>query len=70
MVENYLTQKWHQGALIGTRPEQAFYVNCGLGSSMTEVDINNGLLHIEIGLAVVRPAEFIVIRISHKMQSS
>lgn len=70
MVENYLTQKWHQGALIGTRPEQAFYVNCGLGSSMTEEDINDGLLHIEIGLAVVRPAEFIVIRISHKMQSS
>jgi len=70
MVENYLTQKWHQGALIGTRPEQAFYVNCGLGSSMTEEDINDGLLHIEIGLAVIRPAEFIVIKISHKMQSS
>jgi len=70
MLENYLTQKWRQGALIGSRPEHAFFVNCGLDSSMTSEDIDDGLLHIEIGLALVRPAEFVVLKISHKMQSS
>ncbi len=67
-IENYLIQKWRLGALAGTRPEQALYVHCGLGSTMTQRDIDQGRLVIEIGLAAVRPAEFIVQRIEHAMQ--
>jgi len=66
MMESYLTNLWKQGALFGDTPEQAFSVNVGLGQTMTEDDINNGIMNIEIGLAAVRPAEFIVLTFSHK----
>jgi phage tail sheath protein FI len=70
MLENYLTLLWRQGALAGAKPEHAFYVKCGLGQTMTAQDILDGKLIIEIGLAAVRPAEFIIIRFMHKLQES
>ncbi len=70
MIENYLIQKWRDGALAGAKPEDAFFVNVGLGTTMTAVDILEGRLIIEIGMAVVRPAEFIILKFSHKMQTS
>ncbi|MDK2593781.1 phage tail sheath family protein [Pseudoalteromonas obscura] len=66
MIESYLENLWRSGAFFGETPEQAFFVNVGLGQTMTEDDINNGLMNIEIGLAAVRPAEFIVLTFSHK----
>ena len=70
MIENYLTILWRQGALAGAKPEHAFFVRVGLGQTMTAVDILDGRLIIEIGLAAVRPAEFIILRFMHKMQES
>lgn len=70
MLENYLTLLWRQGALAGAKPEHAFYVRCGLGQTMTAQDILEGRLIVEIGMAAVRPAEFIILRFSHKMQES
>ena len=70
MIENYLTVLWRQGALAGAKPEQAFYVKVGLNITMTAQDILEGYMHVEIGMAVVRPAEFIVLKFSHKMQES
>ena len=70
MIENFLTLQWRAGALAGVKPEHAFYVRVGLGQTMTAQDILNGFLIVEIGMAVVRPAEFIVLRFSHKMQES
>lgn len=70
MIENYLTQKWREGALTGAKPEHAFFVNVGLGKTMSAQDILEGRLIIEIGMAAVKPAEFIVLRFSHKMQES
>lgn len=67
MIGNYLIQKWKDGALLGDRPERAFYVQVGLGATMTQLDILEGRMIVEIGLAVVRPAEFIILRFSHKM---
>jgi len=67
MVENYLTQQWKSGALMGTTTREAFFVKVGLGETMTEQDIWEGRMIVEIGLAVVRPAEFIVLRFMHKM---
>jgi hypothetical protein len=66
MTEAYLTQKWRDGALAGTKPEHAFYVRCGVGQSMTAQDVLEGRLVVEVGLAVVRPAEFIILKFSHK----
>jgi uncharacterized protein len=70
MIENYLFLKWRDGALAGTKPEQAFYVNVGLGTTMTATDILEGKMIIEIGMAVARPAEFIVLKFIQLMQQS
>lgn len=70
MLENYLTLLWRQGALAGAKPEHAFYVKCGLGQTMTAQDILEGRLIVEIGMAAVRPAEFIILRFMHKLQES
>lgn len=67
MIENFLTLQWRAGALQGTKPEQAFYVRVGLGQTMTALDIYEGRMIVEIGMAVVRPAEFIILRFAHKM---
>jgi phage tail sheath protein FI len=69
MIEDYLLQKWQVGALQGARPEQAFFVRCGLGQTMTAQDIGAGRMIVEFGLAAVRPAEFIVLRCAFEMQS-
>jgi phage tail sheath protein FI len=65
MIENFLLLQWRAGALQGTKPEQAFYVKIGLGQTMTAIDILEGRMIVEIGMAVVRPAEFIVLRFTH-----
>ncbi|MES2731552.1 MAG: phage tail sheath C-terminal domain-containing protein [Bacteroidota bacterium] len=70
MIENFLTTLWRQGALQGIKPEHAFYVAVGLGKTMTALDILEGRMVIEIGMAVVRPAEFIILKFSHKMPES
>ncbi len=70
MIENFLTVLWRQGALQGVKPEHAFYVAVGLGKTMTALDILEGRMIIEIGMAAVRPAEFIILKFSHKMPES
>ena len=65
MIENYLTQKWREGALAGATTKDAFFVKCGLGTTMTSQDILEGRLNVEVGMAVVRPAEFIILKFSH-----
>jgi phage tail sheath protein FI len=67
MIENYLTQQWKAGALMGTTTREAYFVKVGLGETMTELDVWEGRMIVEIGMAVVRPAEFIILRFSHKM---
>ncbi len=67
MIDSYLYTLWERGALQGTKAEQAYFVNVGLGKTMTTDDILAGKLIVEIGLAAVRPAEFIILRFSHKL---
>ncbi|WP_316737415.1 phage tail sheath family protein [Pedobacter aquatilis] len=68
MCENFLTILWRSGALMGSKSEHAFFVNIGLGKTMTAIDILEGKLILEIGLAPVKPAEFIIIRLKLNMQ--
>ncbi len=70
MIENFLNLQWKAGALAGAKAEQAYYVRVGLGQTMTAQDILEGRMIIEIGMAAVRPAEFIILRFSHKMQEA
>ena len=61
-ISSFLTLLWRNGALMGTSPEQAFYVKCDEETNPPEV-IDAGQLVVEIGLAPVKPAEFVIIRI-------
>ncbi len=70
MIENFLTKLWRDGALAGAKPDEAFFVKIGLGITMTAQDILEGRMNVEIGLAAVRPAEFIILKFSHKLQES
>jgi len=69
-IENFLNLQWRNGALAGATPEDAFYVRVGLGQTMTSQDVLDGIMNIEIGMATVRPAEFIVLKFSHKLQEA
>lgn len=70
IIESYLDGLWRQGALTGTTQAEAFFVKVGLGQTMTELDILEGRMIIEIGISAVRPAEFIILRFSHKLQQA
>ena len=70
MMDNFLVNLWKQGALAGAAPEQAFSVSVGLGSTMTGNDILDGKMLITVKVAIVRPAEFIVITFQQQMQQS
>lgn len=70
LITNFLVEKWKQGALAGASPEDAFDVQIGLGSTMTALDILEGKMLITVKLAIVRPAEFIVVTFEQQMQKS
>lgn len=69
-IENFLSNLWRDGALAGSTPDKAFYVRVGLDETMTAQDILEGKMIVEIGLAAVRPAEFIILKFSHKLQEA
>ncbi|WP_218079687.1 phage tail sheath family protein [Anthocerotibacter panamensis] len=62
-ISNFLERLWREGALYGAAPEQAFYVKCDEELNPPETMIL-GRLYVEIGIAPVRPAEFVIFRIS------
>jgi uncharacterized protein len=64
-VTLFLRSQWREGALFGEKEEEAFTVAVGR-ETMTEDDILNGRLIVEIGIAPVRPAEFVIFRIYQK----
>jgi phage tail sheath protein FI len=53
---------------MGATPREAYFVRCGLGTTMDSQDLLEGRLNVEIGMAVLRPAEFIILRLSHQLQ--
>ncbi|HSE43378.1 MAG TPA: phage tail protein, partial [Acidobacteriota bacterium] len=59
---DFLTQCWRDGALVGRTPKEAFFVKCDR-TTMTQDDIDNGKLICLVGVAAVRPAEFVLFRI-------
>jgi uncharacterized protein len=69
-IDNFLNNMWKRGALAGAKPEHAYFVNCGIGITMSTQDILEGRLIVEVGMAAVRPAEFVILKFSHKLQQS
>ena len=70
MIESYLYGLWEQGALAGTDQNSAYFVNVGLGKTMTPQDVLEGRMIVEVGVAPVRPAEFIILRFTQLIQQS
>ena len=64
-ISSFLATCWRDGALAGSSPDQAFFVECG-PTTMTQDDIDNGRLICQIGIAPVKPAEFVIFRITQK----
>ena len=63
-VECFLTETWKNGMLMGVKPQEAFFVHCDRNITMTQNDIDNGRLLILVGVAPIKPAEFLILRIS------
>lgn len=69
-VSNFLTNQWSSGLLAGSSTDDAFQVQIGLGTTMTSNDILDGILRMTVKVAIVRPAEFIVLTFEQKQQQS
>ena len=69
-IEAFLREQWRAGALQGTKEEDAFFVAVGRNVTMSQNDILNGRLVVEIGVAAVRPAEFVILRIGQKTRKA
>ncbi len=61
-VSDFLFNEWQNGALLGDKPEKAFFVKCDR-TTMTQNDLDNGRLVCLVGVAALKPAEFVIIRI-------
>lgn len=68
-VEDFLFNEWRQNHLLGTKPDQAYFVRCDR-STMTQNDLDNGRLVCLIGVSPLRPAEFVIFRVGQKTADS
>lgn len=62
-ISQFLTSVWKSGALMGNTPDDAFFIKCD-DTTMTQSDIDNGRLVVQVGVAPVKPAEFVIFRIA------
>jgi len=70
MIGNFLSGIWKSGGLAGATPQDAFGVRVGLGETMTQEDVDQGILRVTLLVAISRPAEFVEITIQQQMQKS
>ncbi len=68
-VSDFLYTQWRDGALLGSSPSEAYFVRCDR-STMSQLDLDEGRLICEIGLAVVKPAEFVIFRVGQTTAGS
>ena len=67
-VSDFLTNEWKNGKLKGAKPEEAFFVHCD-NTTMTQNDLDNGRLVVVVGVAPVKPAEFVIFQIGQWLGS-
>ncbi|UZM16225.1 hypothetical protein LZV00_11165 [Pseudomonas kielensis] len=67
-IDNHLRQLWRQGALLGNSEQEAYFVQVGKNRTMTPNDIDEGKLIVKVGMAAVKPAEFIVLQFSQNVK--
>ncbi|WP_405291346.1 phage tail sheath family protein [Algibacter sp. Ld11] len=69
VIDNYLHINWRNGTFSGAKPKDAYNVLVGLNETMTQTDISNGKLIVECYVALIKPAEFMVIKLEHQMST-
>ena len=67
-IDDFLTQEWSAGILLGAKKQDAFFINCDR-TTMTQNDIDNGRINVIIGVAPVKAAELIIFRVNQTIQS-
>jgi phage tail sheath protein FI len=70
MISSFLTGLWAQGGLVGPKASDSFSVMVGLGSTMTQDDIENGIMRVEVKIALSHPAEFIMLTFQQQQQTA
>jgi phage tail sheath protein FI len=68
MISNFLTTLWQAGGLMGTKPDEAYSVVCGVPTTMTGLDVLNGYMIVSVSLQLIHPAEFIELTFTQRMQ--
>ncbi len=66
-IESFMNGLFRVGAFQGEKASEAYFVRCGLGSTMTQGDIDAGRVIVEVGFAPLKPAEFVIVRIQQKV---
>jgi hypothetical protein len=66
-INGFLRQIWQASGLMGAKPQDAFAVLCGLGSTMTAQDVADGNMNVRVSLSMIRPAEFIQLTFTQKV---
>jgi hypothetical protein len=69
-IDHYLYELWKAGALLGEQSQDAYTIAIGLGDTMSKQDVAAGLMKVKIGLAAVRPAEFVILQFGQKVRSA
>jgi phage tail sheath protein FI len=70
LIGSFLTSIWSEGGLAGLTASEAFNVQCGLGSTMSQQDILNGYMRVQVALAMIRPAEFIELTFEQQLAAT
>jgi phage tail sheath protein FI len=70
MVSNFLQNLWARGGLMGATTQEAFSVNCGLGSTMSAQDVLEGYMVVQVLVQMIHPAEFIELTFKQKMEAA
>jgi len=63
----FMNTLWRAGAFQGESASEAYFVRCGLGVTMEQVDIDRGEVIVEVGFAPLKPAEFVIVRLQQKV---
>ena len=69
-ITSFLTNVWEEGGLYGDKASNAFNVKCGLGTTMTNEDLEKGLIKVDVKVAIVNPKEFIILSFQQEQATS
>jgi phage tail sheath protein FI len=67
-IESFLDNMFRSGAFQGQTASQAYFVKCGIGSTMTQAEVDAGMVIVQVGFAALKPAEFVIVNVQQKVE--